>query len=143
MTNGLTSYRFSVGSWNLSEGADPFGPPVRDPFTFVEKTKIAQQLGFAALQFHDDDAVPDLDLLSPAEITRQARATRQILADHGLAAEFVAPRLWFNPHTIDGAYTSNNPADRAYALERSIKAIDIAHELGSNLLVLWLAREGT
>jgi xylose isomerase len=109
----------------------------------VEKTKIAQQLGFAALQFHDDDAVPDLDLLSPAEITRQARATRQILADHGLAAEFVAPRLWFNPHTIDGAYTSNNPADRAYALERSIKAIDIAHELGSNLLVLWLAREGT
>ena len=143
MTNGLTSYRFSFGPWNLSEGADPFGPPVRDPFTFVEKAKIAQQLGFDALQFHDDDAVPDLDLFSPAEITRQARATRQVLADHGLAAEFVAPRLWFNPHTIDGAYTSNNPADRAYALERSIKAIDIAHELGTNLLVLWLAREGT
>jgi len=116
---------------------------VRDPFTFAEKVKLAQQLGFDALQFHDDDAVPDLDTLSPAEIAKQARVTKQILSDAGLAAEFVAPRLWFNPRTIDGAYTANDPADRAYAVERSIKAIDIAHALGTDLIVLWLAREGT
>lgn len=143
MPEGLTSYRFSFGPWNLSEGGDPFGPPVRDSFTFMEKVKIAKQLGFDALQFHDDDAVPELNSLTPAEITKQARATKQILTDHGLAAEFVAPRLWFDPRTIDGAYTSNDPSDRAYAIERSIKAIDIAHELGTNLMVLWLAREGT
>jgi len=143
MTEGLTSYRFSFGPWNISEGADPFGPVVREPLSFLEKVKIAQQLGFEALQFHDDDAVPDLDSLSAAEITKQARATKQILADHGLAAEFVAPRLWFSPHTIDGAYTSNDPADRAYAVERSLKAVDIANELGTHLMVLWLAREGT
>jgi xylose isomerase len=143
MTEGLTSYRFSFGPWNISEGADPFGPLVRDPLSFLEKVKIAKQLGFEALQFHDDDAVPDLDSLRPAEITKQARTTKQILADHGLAAEFVAPRLWFSPHTIDGAYTSNDPADRAYAVERSLKAVDIAHELGTHLMVLWLAREGT
>ena len=143
MAEGLTSYRFSFGPWNLSEGADPFGPPVREPFTFLQKVKVANQLGFDALQFHDDDAVPDLDSLRPGEITKQARATKQILTDHGLAAEFVAPRLWFSPHTVDGAYTANDPGDRAYALERSLKAIDIAHELGTDLMVLWLAREGT
>jgi xylose isomerase len=143
MSKGFTSYRFSFGPWNISEGADPFGPEVRKPISLVEKAKIAKQLGFDALQFHDDDAVPDLDSLNPAEITKQARATKQILSDHGLAAEFVAPRLWFSPHTIDGAYTSNDPDDRAYAVERSLKAIDIAHELGTNLMVLWLAREGT
>jgi len=143
MNEGFTSYRFSFGPWNISEGADPFGPVVREPLSFLDKVKIAQQLGFDALQFHDDDAVPDLDALSPAEIARQARATKQILADHGLAAEFVAPRLWFSPHTIDGAYTSNDPADRAYAVERSLKAVDIANELGTHLMVLWLAREGT
>jgi len=143
MTETSTSYRFSFGPWNLSEGADPFGPPVREPFTFLEKVKIAKELGFDAMQFHDDDAVPELDSLSAGEISRQARATRQILEDHGLAAEFVAPRLWFNPHTVDGAYTANDPADRAYALERSFKTIDIARELGTNLTVLWLAREGT
>jgi xylose isomerase len=143
MTESLTTYRFSFGPWNISEGADPFGPVVRDPLSFLEKVKIAKQLGFEALQFHDDDAVPDLDSLRPAEIIKQARATKQILADHGLAAEFVAPRLWFSPHTIDGAYTSNDPADRAYAVERSLKAVDIANELGTHLMVLWLAREGT
>jgi len=143
MEESLTSYRFSFGPWNISEGSDPFGPVVREPLGFVEKVKIAKDLGFDALQFHDDDAVPDLDSRSPAEITQQARATKQILADYGLAAEFVAPRLWFSPHTIDGAYTSNDPADRAYAVERSLKAVDIAHELGTNLMVLWLAREGT
>ncbi|HMD84111.1 MAG TPA: TIM barrel protein [Terriglobia bacterium] len=143
MDKSFTTYRFSFGPWNISEGADPFGPVVREPLSFLEKVKIAKELGFDALQFHDDDAVPDLDSRSPAEITRQARATKQILADHGLAAEFVAPRLWFSPHTIDGAYTSNDPADRAYAVERSLKAVDIAHELGTRLMVLWLAREGT
>ena len=143
MPKDLTIYRFSCGPGNIGEGADPFGPTVRDPFTFVEKVKIAQKLGFDALQFHDDDAVPALDSLSPAEIAKQARATKQILTDNSLEAEFVAPRLWFSPRTIDGAYTANDPADRAYAVERSIKAIDIAHELGTNLMVLWLAREGT
>ena len=63
------SYRFSFGPWNLSEGGDPFGPPVRDSFTFAEKLNIAQQLGFDAIQSHDDDAVPKLDSLTPSEIT--------------------------------------------------------------------------
>jgi xylose isomerase len=143
MTQDPVKYRFSFGPWNLSEGADPFGPPVRDSFSFLEKVKIARQLGFEALQFHDDDAVPELDSLSALQITKEARATKQILSDHGLAAEFVAPRLWFSPQTIDGAYTSNNSADRDYAVERSLKAVDIANELGTHLMVLWLAREGT
>jgi xylose isomerase len=143
MTTDLMVYRFSFGPWNLSEGTDPFGPPVRDPFTFGEKLSIAKRLGFQAMQFHDDDAVPDLDSLGPSEIAKQARAMKQTLSDHGLVAEFVAPRLWFSPRTIDGAYTSNNAADRAYAVERSIKAVDIGNELGTHLMVLWLAREGT
>ena len=45
--------------------------------------------------------------------------------------------------TIDGAYTSNDPKARAYAIERSKRTADIAQELGCDLMVLWLAREGT
>ena len=63
MPTELVVYRFSFGPWNLSEGADPFGPVVRDPLTFAEKLRIAQQLGFDAMQFHDDGAVPGLDAL--------------------------------------------------------------------------------
>jgi xylose isomerase len=81
--------------------------------------------------------------LSAAEIRQQARAVRQKLADHGLVAEFAAPRLWEHPNTIDGAFTSNDPKARQYALERAKKCADIASELGCNLMVLWLAREGS
>jgi xylose isomerase len=136
-------YRFSFGPWNISEGADPFGPTVRPAIRFEEKLKIYQELGYDAVQFHDDDAVPDLDHLSASQIEEQARQLRVVLDDHGLAAEFVAPRLWEHPITVDGAYTSNDPKARAYALDRSKKAADIAEALGTDLMVLWLAREGT
>jgi xylose isomerase len=136
-------YRFSFGPWNIHEGADPFGPPVRPTLTFEEKLPLYKELGFDAVQFHDDDAVPDLDELSPSQIREEARRLRRTLEDHGLVAEFVAPRLWEHPLTVDGAYTSNSAEARAYALERSKRAIDIARELGTDLIVLWLAREGT
>jgi xylose isomerase len=136
-------YRFSFGPWNVHEGADPFGPPVRVSRSFSEKLKVYKDLGFDAVQFHDDDAVPNLDELSPGEIEAQARQMRQMLEDHGLVAEFAAPRLWEHHNTVDGAFTSNDPGAREYALERSKRTVDICRELGTDLMVLWLAREGT
>ena len=112
-------YRFSFGPWNIHEGADPFGPPVRESVPFAVKLAALKDLGYDAMQFHDDDAVPGLDDLSPEQIRRQAREMRQILEDNGLVAEFVAPRLWEHPNTIDGGFTANDPALRNYAIERS------------------------
>jgi len=136
-------YRFSFGPWNIHEGADPFGPPVRKPVSFARKLRVYKELGFAGVQFHDDDAVPDLDDLSGDQVRKKARKLGQVLADEGLVPEFVAPRLWENPKTIDGGYTSNSPGQRRYAIERSLQAVDIAFELGTKNMVLWLAREGT
>src|SRR5512142_1000086 len=115
-------YRFSFGPWNIHEGADPFGPTVRPAIPFDAKLPMYKTLGFDAVQFHDDDAVPGLDGLSPAQIRERARTVRKLLEDYGLVAEFVAPRLWENPLTIDGAYTSNDPKARQYAIERSKRA---------------------
>jgi xylose isomerase len=136
-------YRFSFGPWNIHEGADPFGPTVRKSVPFEKKLGMYKQLGFDGVQFHDDDAVPDLNDLSPEQITRKAKAMHRKLQNQGLKAEFVAPRLWEDPRTIDGAYTSNDPKARAYALNRSKRCIDIARALDTDLIVLWLAREGT
>jgi len=136
-------YRFSFGPWNIHEGADPFGPVVRPSVPFEKKLEILKGLGFDAMQFHDDDAVPDLDDLSAIEIRTQAREMREKLEDQGLVAEFVAPRLWEHPMTIDGGFTANDPQARHYAIERSKKAVDIGREMNTDLMVLWLAREGT
>jgi xylose isomerase len=136
-------YRFSLGPWNIGRGADPFGPPVRPPVSFADVLDAAVQLGFTGIQFHDDDAVPDLENLAPAAIVREAEAMRRSLEGRGLVPEFVAPRLWEHHNGIDGGYTSNDPAARAWAIERSKRAVDVALALGCDLIVMWPAREGT
>ena len=137
------TFRFSFGPWNIHEGADPFGPTVRQTIPFEKKLPLYRELGFDGIQFHDDDAVPDLDALDASQVRKKAADLKHLLDENGLTAEFVAPRLWEDPRTIDGGYTSNDPAVRRYALDRSRQAVEIARELGTDLIVLWFAREGT
>jgi xylose isomerase len=137
------TFRFTFGPWNIHEGADPFGPAVRDGIDFGRKLGLYKSLGFEGVQFHDDDAVPGMNDKSPSKIVAEAKALKSVLHAHGLVAEFVAPRLWEDARTIDGGFTSNDPACRAYARDRFKRSIDIAAELGTELIVLWLAREGT
>jgi xylose isomerase len=136
-----TNYRFTFGPWNIGTGQDPFGPPVRDEVAFAAKVREYKKLGFDGVQLHDDDVVPaDLD---PQATLRGAAEVKKLLDGEGLFCEFIAPRLWEHPKTIDGGYTSNSAAERRYALDRSRRAIDIANALGCKDIVLWLAREGT
>ena len=137
------TFRFSFGPWNIHEGADPFGPEVRESIAFNDKLQTYKDLGFDGVQFHDDDAVPAMNDLSAAQIASEAAAVKTKLDNNGLVAEFVAPRMWEDTRTIDGGYTSNDPKQREYAIERSKRCIDIAKVLGTNNIVLWLAREGT
>jgi len=139
----MSKFRYSVGPWNVAEGADVYGPATRATIAFAKKVETFKRLGFDAVQFHDDDAVPEINGKSAAQISAKAKEVKKLLDNHGMAAEFVAPRLWMDEHCIDGAYTSNSAADRKYAIDRSLKSIDIARELGCNKIVLWLAREGT
>lgn len=137
------TFRFSFGPWNVHEGADPFGPPVRPAVLWADKLALYKKLGFDGVQLHDDDAVPNVDAHSAPELERAAREMKRMLDDEGLVAEFVAPRLWEDPRTIDGAFTSNSPRDRQYAIDRALRAVDIANALECDKYVLWLAREGT
>ena len=136
-------FKFTFGPWNIHEGADPFGPTVRKTLDFSHKLSLYKKLGFDGVQFHDDDAVPEMNNLTPQQIINKAGEIKKVLDNEGLTAEFVAPRLWEDERTVDGGYTSNDPACRNYAIERSKRSIDIANVLGTDLLVLWLAREGT
>lgn len=136
-------FKFTFGPWNIHEGADVFGPMVRKSIEFDKKLEMYKGMGFDGVQFHDDDAVPVLEGKSPSQIASETLALRERLENMGLSAEFVAPRLWEDPRTIDGGFTSNNAKEREYAMERAKISIDIANILGTDLIVLWLAREGT
>ncbi len=141
--DGLTQYRFSFGPWNIHSGEDPFGPPVRDEFSFSEKLKFYRKNGFDGIEFHDDDVVPNIEEKTHSEVINRAKEVKRIIDGEGLEAVMVAPRLWFDPRTIDGGVTSNNVDERKYALERSKQTINIANVLGTKRLVFWPAREGT
>ena len=125
-----SKYRFCAGPWNFSEGRDPYGPETRPAQTFDWKLQALKELGFDAMMFHDDDAVPDIDGKSPAQVLKEAKELKKRLDGEGIEAEMVAPRLWFHPNTIDGAYTSNDKKQRRYAIDRSKQAIDIAGASG-------------
>ncbi len=139
----MTKFKFSVGPWNVSEGADVYGPEVRKAISLEDKIIKFKELGFDAVQFHDDDAVPNMNSMTEDEIIAEAKSVRKLLENNGLAAEFVAPRLWMDPHCTDGAFTSNSKEDREFAMWRAYRSIDIANALGCDKIVLWLAREGT
>lgn len=139
----MSRFKFSAGPWNVHEGADAFGPEVRPTISIEEKFKKFAEIGLSAVQFHDDDAVPNMNNLSEAEIIEEAKKVKALLDKYGLAAEFVAPRLWMDSHTTDGGFTSNSQEDRDFALWRAYRSVDIANALGTDKVVLWLAREGT
>ena len=139
----MTQFKYSVGPWNVHNGADSYGPATRNEISFEEKVRNFAALGFSAVQFHDDDAVADLNRLSYEEIIAEARKVKAILDKYGMAAEFVAPRLWQDPHTVDGGFMSSSEEDREFAVWRAYRSIDIANALGADKIVLWLAREGT
>ncbi|HSI33128.1 MAG: TIM barrel protein [Phycisphaerae bacterium] len=138
-----SSYKFSFGPWNISEGADPFGPPVRASIPWGEKLKTFKRLGFDAVMFHDDDIVPSIEEKQWPQIERECNQMRKALEGEGLVTELAAPRLWEDARTIDGAFTNNDPANRKWAIERSKRTADICRLMGTDILVLWLAREGT
>ena len=129
----MSRFKFSVGPWNVHEGADAFGPEVRKTISFEDKVKKFSEIGFSAVQFHDDDAVPDMNNMTEAQIIGHAKEVKSLLDKYDMAAEFVAPRLWMDPHTMDGGFTSNSKEDREFAMWRAYRSIDIAKASGLQL----------
>ncbi len=86
-----TTYKFCFGPWNLSEGQDPYGPPTRPVQSFDWKLDQLKKLGFDAMTFHDDDAVPDIDHKTDAQVRKVVKQLKAKLDDGGIVAEILAP----------------------------------------------------
>ena len=65
------------------------------------------------------------------------------LADTGVIVPMATTNLFSDPIFKDGAFTSNDPKVRAYALQKTMKAMDLGVEFGATTYVFWGGREGT
>jgi xylose isomerase len=134
--------RFTFGLWTFGNpGRDPFGEPVRERITPVEGVKRLAQLGAYGVNLHDNDLVP-IDA-SAAERDRIVAEFKRALSDHDLKVPMATTNLFGDPIFKDGAYTSNDPKVRAYALQKTMRAMDLGVELGAGIYVFWGGREGT
>jgi xylose isomerase len=133
--------RFTFGLWTVGNpGRDPFGAPTRPVARPVDTVKRLAALGAYGVNLHDNDLVP-IDA-SAAEQDRIVREFRQALADHGLVVPMATTNLFTDPAFKDGAFTAHDPAVRAYALAKTMRAIDLGVELGATTYVFWGGREG-
>ena len=134
--------KFTFGLWTVgSTGRDPFGGPVRDPLSPVELVHLLAEVGAYGVNFHDNDLVP-MDA-SSAERERIVRDFKAALKETGLVVPMATTNLFYDPIFKDGAFTSNDPKVRSYAIQKTMRAIDLGVEMGAGLYVFWGGREGT
>jgi xylose isomerase len=134
-------HKFTFGLWTVGNpGRDPFGEPVRPALSPVQLAHLLAEVGAYGVNFHDNDLVP-IDA-SPADRDRIVREFRQALAETGLVVPMATTNLFSDPAFKDGAFTANDPRVRAYALQKTLRAIDLGVELGAKVYVFWGGREG-
>ena len=135
-------HKFTFGLWTVgSRGADPFGSAVRPHKSPADLVYLLGEVGAYGVNFHDNDLIP-IDA-TPAEAEAIKKDFRKALADTGLVVPMATTNLFSDPIFKDGAFTSNDPKVRAYALQKTMNAIDLGVEFGAKVYVFWGGREGT
>jgi xylose isomerase len=144
MTDNYTpkpEHRFSFGLWTVGNtGADAFGEPVRPRLSPADLVYLLGEVGAYGVNFHDNDLIP-IDA-PPAERDTILKSFKKALADTGLVVPMATTNLFSDPVFKDGAFTANDPKVRAYALQKTMHAIDLGVSLGAKVHVFWGGREG-
>jgi xylose isomerase len=139
--NPKPEHRFTFGLWTVgSTGSDPFGSAVRVKKSPVELVHLLGEVGAYGVNFHDNDLVP----FDATSVERDAivRDFKKALEATGLVVPMATTNLFHHPVFKDGAFTSNDPHVRKYALQKTMRAIDLGAELGAQVYVFWGGREG-
>ncbi|QDU34864.1 Xylose isomerase [Poriferisphaera corsica] len=135
--------KFTFGLWTLGNtGRDPFGEPTRSPLTPAQIVDAIGQAGGAfGVNFHDNDLIPlDASDQASAQIKSDFR---KALRRNKLKIPMATTNLFSDPVFKDGAFTSNDADIRAYAIQKTMRAMQLGAEFGAKIYVMWGGREGT
>src|SRR5882757_8099626 len=134
-------HKFTFGLWTIGNiGRDPFGDAVRESLSPPQRVDLLGEVGAWGVNLHDNDLVP-IDA-SPAERDRIVREFRKACQQSGIVVPMATVSLFFHPVFRDGAFTANDPEVRAYAIQKTMRAMDLGAELGAKIFVLWAGRDG-
>lgn len=135
-------HKFTFGLWTVgNRGRDPFGDAVRETLAPVDAVRLLAEVGAYGVNFHDNDLVP-IDATA-GERDRIVAEFRAACDEHGLKVPMATVNLFYDAAFRDGAFTANDAAVRAYALQKTCRAMDLGAEFGAEIFVLWGGREGT
>jgi len=134
-------HKFTFGLWTVgNRGRDPFGDATRATLSPITMVKRLSELGAYGVNLHDNDLVP-IDATT-AERERIVRDFKQALDDYGMKVPMATTNLFYDPVFKDGAFTSSDPRVRLYALQKTMRSMDLGAELGAHIYVFWGGREG-
>jgi xylose isomerase len=147
MKSGISRYKpvpehkFTFGLWTVGQrGRDPFGDFVHPEMPPEDIVAMIAEVGAWGVNLHDNDLVP-IDA-TPAERDRIVSSFKKACERHNLVVPMATVNLFFHPIFRDGAFTANDPEVRAYAVQKTMRAMDLGAELGAKIFVLWGGREG-
>ncbi|HVF09172.1 MAG TPA: xylose isomerase, partial [Abditibacteriaceae bacterium] len=135
-------HKFTFGLWTVGNpGRDPFGEPTRAVVNPVDSVRRLGEIGAYGVNLHDNDLVPFG--ASPAEHDRIVSEFKQALSDSGMRVPMATTNLFTNPIFKDGAFTSSDPKVRGFAVQKTMRAMDLGADLGAETYVFWGGREGS
>ena len=134
-------HKFSFGLWTVgNRGRDPFGDAVRESIGTTALVDLLGEVGAWGVNLHDNDLVP-IDA-TPAQRDQIVREFKKVCQRNGIVVPMATVSLFFHPVFRDGAFTANDPEVRGYALQKTLRAMDLGAELGAKIFVLWAGRDG-
>jgi len=134
-------HKFTFGLWTVgNRGRDPFGDAVRPTLTPIEAVGLLAEVGAMGVNLHDNDLVP-IDATA-SERDRIVREFKAACDSHNLKVPMATVNLFYDPIFRDGAFTANDRRVREYALQKTMRAMDLGHDLGARIFVMWGGREG-
>jgi len=135
-------HKFSFGLWTVgNRGRDPFGDAARESVSPPDLVALLAEVGAWGVNLHDNDLVP-IDATLP-ERDRIVRDFKRACERNKITVPMATVNLFYHPVFRDGAFTANDPEVRAYAMQKTLRAMDLGAELGAKIFVLWGGREGT
>jgi xylose isomerase len=133
--------QFTWGLWTVgNRGRDPFGDAVRGTISPTRIVEKLAELGAYGVNLHDNDLIP-FDA-TPADRDRILKEFKGALQKSGMKVPMATTNLFYDAVFKEGAFTANDARVRAFALQKTMRSMDLGAELGAKTYVFWGGREG-